>query len=111
MSIDAKAPNFEYNQADLSPPDMTVIRQVAECFTTGPMKDQKLHLVGRADPRGSTQYNDTLGMRRANEVATHLQEQGMAADKIEKSTRGDRDARGTDEATWAVDRRVDILLK
>jgi peptidoglycan-associated lipoprotein len=90
---------------------MDVIKQVAECFTTGPMKDQRLHLVGRADARGSTEYNDTLGMRRANEVATHLQELGVAADKIDKSSRGERDARGTDEATRSVDRRVDILAR
>ncbi len=111
MSIDAKVPNFEYDQADLSQSDMDVIKKVAECFTTGPMKDQKLYLVGRADPRGNAEYNDTLAMKRATEVATHLQEQGVASEKIDRTSRGARDARGTDEATWAADRRVDILVR
>jgi peptidoglycan-associated lipoprotein len=111
MSISATVPKFEYDQADLSQPDMDVIKQVAECFTTGPMKGQKLYLVGRADPRGNAEYNDTLAMKRASEVATHLQEQGVASEKIDRTSRGARDARGTDEPTWAADRRVDILVR
>lgn len=105
-----KAPKFGFDRSDLLPDQSEVLRQVAECFTTGPLKDAKLLLVGRADPRGSVAYNHGLGMKRANGVAVYLQQLGIGTDKIEQTSRGKLDARGRNEATWAIDRRVDILL-
>jgi peptidoglycan-associated lipoprotein len=109
-SID-KAPKFDFDRSDLLPADFDVLKQIAECFTTGPMKDVGLQLVGRADPRGSVAYNQTLGMKRATEVSTYLEQLGVDAARIEKLSRGKLDARGHDQATWAIDRRVDILQR
>jgi outer membrane protein OmpA-like peptidoglycan-associated protein len=113
MSIDSveKAPKFDFDKSDLLPADIEVLKQIAECFTTGPMKDAGLRLVGRADPRGSIEYNDRLGMRRANSVSTHLGELGVGDERIDKISRGKRDARGTDEESWQIDRRVDIMVR
>jgi peptidoglycan-associated lipoprotein len=109
-SID-QAPKFEFDKAELLPADLDVLRQIAECFTTGPMKDAGLQLIGRADPRGRVDYNDNLGMRRANSVAAQLSEFGIVTDRMQMISRGERDAVGTDEATWAIDRRVDIIQR
>jgi outer membrane protein OmpA-like peptidoglycan-associated protein len=111
LNLDAvdKAPKFEFDKSDLQPGDYLVLKQIADCFTTGPMKDLTLRLVGRADPRGTVDYNDKLGSRRAAAVSEYLQQQGIDLSRIEQSSRGKLDAEGTDEATWAVDRRVDIL--
>jgi peptidoglycan-associated lipoprotein len=111
MNLDAidKAPKFDFDKSDLLPADFDVLKQVAECFTTGPMKDARLRLVGRADPRGSVAYNDALGMRRATQAAAYLQQMGVDGSRIEQASRGKLDARGRDEASWAIDRRVDIL--
>lgn len=103
------APKFDFDKSDLLPADYDVLRRIAECFTTGPMKGKGLHLVGHADPRGTIPYNDALGASRARGVATYLETLGVEAGRIEQSSRGKRDARGTDEATWAIDRRVDIV--
>jgi peptidoglycan-associated lipoprotein len=108
-SVD-KAPKFEVAKSELSPEDMAVLAQIGDCFASGPLRGDKLHLVGRADPRGSIEYNEALGMRRANEVADFLERRGVAADKIEKTSLGKRAARGHDEESWRVDRRVDILM-
>jgi len=107
-SID-KTPKFDFDKSDLLPDDYVVLRQIGECFTTGPMKDEGMTLVGRADPRGTVQYNQKLGMRRANRVAGFLEQYGIDAVRIDQISRGKLDARGHDEATWAIDRRVDIL--
>jgi outer membrane protein OmpA-like peptidoglycan-associated protein len=107
-SVD-KAPKFDFDRSDLLPSDIAVLDQVAECFSTGPMKGERMRLVGRADPRGSLEYNDSLGMRRANHVAAYLEGRGIDSGRVEEISRGKLDARGTDEPTWAVDRRVDIV--
>jgi peptidoglycan-associated lipoprotein len=112
LNIDSleKAPKFEYNKSELKEADIAVLTQIGACFSTGPLKDATMHLVGRADPRGSLAYNDALGMRRANEVATFLEQRGVDAGRIQKTSLGKREARGHDEETWKMDRRVDVLL-
>jgi peptidoglycan-associated lipoprotein len=104
------APKFDFDQTDLLASDLAVLKQIAECFTTGPMKGMGLALVGRADPRGSVAYNQTLGYKRASNVGSYLESLGVGVSQIEESSRGKLDATGHDEATWAIDRRVDVLL-
>jgi peptidoglycan-associated lipoprotein len=105
------APKFDFDQSELLPADVEVLSKIADCFVSGPMKGRNMALVGRADPRGTTKYNDALGMRRATSVQDYLVKAGMDAGAIERSSRGKRDAVGTDEASWATDRRVDVLTR
>ncbi len=74
------------------------------------MKGRKLLLVGRADPRGETEYNMVLGQNRADTVRDYLLHLGVAYEKLGGTTRGELDAEGKDEDGWKLDRRVDILL-
>lgn len=106
-SVD-KAPKFDFDQSQLLPGDVAVLDQIAKCLN-GPLKDSGLELIGRADPRGTVPYNEALGMRRADAVASYLEKMGIDSQRIEKSSRGKLDARGTDEAGWANDRRVDVV--
>lgn len=106
-----KAPKFEFDKSDLLPADYDVLKQIADCLTSGPLQGENLNLVGRADPRGTKAYNEKLGMRRANTVAIHLEQLGVASTRMERASRGELDAIGTDEASWAIDRRVDISLR
>jgi peptidoglycan-associated lipoprotein len=107
-SVDA-SPKFEFDKSEILPSDIDMLNKVAECFTTGPLKNDRILLVGRADPRGPAQYNQALGMRRATAVADYLEKNGIDDKRIEKTSRGEKDATGTDEAGWAKDRRVDVL--
>jgi peptidoglycan-associated lipoprotein len=101
---------FSYDSANVRPQDNTVLKKLADCFMTGPLKGRELRLVGHADPRGEEEYNMLLGGRRADNVKTAIAGQGMTADKIATTSRGKLDATGTDEASWAKDRRVDVVL-
>lgn len=109
-NIDAEQANFDFDSAALSAGAKATLDALAECFTTGPAKDYGMNLVGHADPRGSEDYNFALGQRRAGSVASYLAGKGLGDDRVESSSRGELDAKGTDDASWADDRRVDILL-
>lgn len=64
-------------------------------------------LTGRADPRGTTEYNMALSDRRAQSVKEYLTRSGISASRLSTVPRGALEASGTDEAGWAKDRRVD----
>lgn len=106
-----KTPHFDFNDTSLLPQDREVLERVATCVTTGPLKGRGLELVGRADPRGTEEYNLALGDRRANSVRTYLQRLGVTSAQLATKTRGDLDASGQDESSWRQDRRVDIVLR
>ncbi len=104
------APKFDYDTSELAPADRDVLQQIAVCVTSGPLKGKKLELTGRADPRGTEEYNLGLGTRRADSVATFLQRLGVHQAQLGATTRGALDAAGTSESSWTTDRRVDITL-
>src|SRR5579862_2956824 len=56
-----EAPKFDFDHFELTTQDRSVLQQIADCVTTGPMKGHKLSLIGRADPRGTEEYNLGLG--------------------------------------------------
>jgi peptidoglycan-associated lipoprotein len=112
MKLDStpQSPKFGFDQFDLLPQDRDVLDAIAQCVTTGPLKGKKLALVGRADPRGTEEYNLGLGSRRAHTVGDYLGRLGVAQTQLKETTRGALDASGTDESSWNTDRRVDVRL-
>jgi outer membrane protein OmpA-like peptidoglycan-associated protein len=103
-------PGFGFDDTELTDADRTVLNAVATCFTAGPLKGNRMSLVGHADPRGTPDYNMDLAARRADSVAAYLNGQGVARTLMSETSRGSLDATGTDEAGWARDRRVDIFI-
>lgn len=106
-----KAPKFDFDKSDLLPADHDVLAKIGKCITEGPLQGRSLLLVGRADPRGTEQYNMALGARRAYAVAAFLEQLGVDRTKMRETSRGELDAAGHDEVSWQIDRRVDITLK
>jgi peptidoglycan-associated lipoprotein len=104
------APKFDYDSEALTTGEKNVLEAVARCLTTGPLKGRTVDLVGRADPRGESEYNMTLGAKRARSVHTFLGGLGVAGEKLRDTSRGELDARGTEEEGWRKDRRVDVRL-
>jgi peptidoglycan-associated lipoprotein len=101
---------FAFDSANLRPEDASILQKIAVCFITGPLKGKTMKLVGHADPRGGSELNMTLGQSRADAVKGYMLKQGMDSAKTTSTSRGDMDAQGTDEPTWAHDRRVDMML-
>jgi len=104
------APKFAFDETVLTKTDAAVLDQIATCLTTGPLANRHVKLTGRADPRGTEDYNMSLGAKRAHAVAAYLQQQKVSGTDLNETSRGALDATGTDEESWAKDRRVDIAL-
>jgi peptidoglycan-associated lipoprotein len=101
---------FAFDSSQLTSFDVSPLDSLATCFTTGPMAGRKLHLVGHADPRGTSDYNMTLGQSRADAVSSYLSGHGLRPSQLTTTSRGAMDATGRDETGWAHDRRVDVYL-
>lgn len=101
---------FAFDSANVRPQDRVVLKKLADCFATGPLKGRRMRLVGHADPRGDEEYNRVLGQRRADNVKKAISNEGLSASQVETVSRGEDEASGTDETGWAKDRRVDIVL-
>jgi peptidoglycan-associated lipoprotein len=96
---------FGFDQANLTSEANSTLNGNADALKkTG----RNVDLVGRADPRGTTEYNMALSDRRAQAVKDYMQRLGIDASKLSKVPRGALDATGSDEAGWAKDRRVDF---
>jgi len=107
----AKTPRFDYDESQLLGEDRMVLDAIGKCvMPDGPLAGRSLQLVGRADPRGTQEYNLALGTKRANTVTDYLARLGVARDQLAPTTRGDIDASGREEVGWRNDRRVDITL-
>jgi len=102
--------HFAYDSARINARAREIIGQLAQCFKDGPLAGRSLRLVGHADPRGDAEYNLALGGRRADSVKLTLVRSGLEKERISATSRGEMDATGTDEAGWAEDRRVDVML-
>jgi peptidoglycan-associated lipoprotein len=101
---------FDYDSANVQPAARAVLTKLAKCFTDGPLKGRRMSLVGHADPRGEEEYNMVLGGKRSDNVKHLLVSVGLPEAQASTTSRGEMDATGTDEASWAKDRRVDIVL-
>jgi peptidoglycan-associated lipoprotein len=101
---------FAFDSAHLTTKDRTPLDLVVRCFTSGPLAGHSIKLVGRADPRGESDYNITLGQSRADAVGLYLDGRGMSKGKTLTTSRGAMDASGTSESGWQRDRRVDVTL-
>ena len=95
---------FDFDKSNLTSSATSALAQNATCMKK---TDMPVSLVGRADSRGTTEYNMALSDRRAQSVRDYLKRTGIAATRLSVVPRGALDATGTNETGWAKDRRVD----
>jgi peptidoglycan-associated lipoprotein len=99
---------FGFNLSSLSKDGTAALSNNAACLKrTG----RSIDLIGHADPRGTTEYNMALSDRRAQAVRDYLRQAGIESTRLRPVPRGNLDATGTDEGSWAKDRRVDSEWK
>ncbi len=94
------APKFDFDRSALVAQDNAVLSQIANCVTSGPLAGRALDLVGRADPRGTAEYNMAFGGRWASSVRDYLSGLGVDGSKLSLSSRGELDSTGTEESGW-----------
>ena len=74
-------------------------------------RSRKVRLEGHADERGSREYNMALGQRRSNAVRKATSVLGVDNERMETISFGEDKPKsnGHDEASWAQNRRVEIV--
>ena len=96
---------FGFDESILTTEAMSNLNANWSCLRT---TDRSVTLIGRADPRGTEEYNLALSARRAESVKEHLRRLGVSGVRLVVLPRGDLDAQGSSEAGWIMDRRVDF---
>ncbi len=99
---------FGFNLSTLTTEATNALSKNASCLKK---TNRSVDLVGHADPRGTTEYNMALSDRRAQAARDYLRRAGIDSTRLRPVPRGNLDATGTDEASWARDRRVDSEWK
>lgn len=76
-------------------------------------KGRKIVVAGNTDERGGREYNLALGQKRAEAVRKSLSVLGVSDAQMEAVSFGEEKpkATGSDEASWAENRRADIVYQ
>ena len=100
---------YDFDQSELRPEARGVVVANANYLREHP--GLKVRVEGNSDERGSAEYNLALGQRRAEVVLKALELQGIPDDRIEAVSFGKEKPKklGHDEASWAENRRSDIV--
>lgn len=97
---------FAYDEATLASASRDAIAEGARCMAGAHASD--VAITGMTDPRGTEEYNLTLGERRAHSVADYLARMGVDRSRIRTNSVGEEYSEGTDEGSWSHDRRADV---
>jgi peptidoglycan-associated lipoprotein len=102
---------FDYDQAEIKPEFAAVIQAHGQRLATN--GSMQVRLEGHTDERGSREYNIGLGERRAQAVRRALMLQGANASQITTVSYGEERpaATGSDEESWRLNRRVEIVYR
>ena len=101
---------FEFDSAKVDPAAERILHQIATCAQSGPARSERLAVIGHAGPIGSEQYNQQLGLSRAQAVANYLRDRGIPEARLNIVSRGESGADELAPSTWPADRRVTIRL-
>ncbi len=99
---------FMYDSSQVQQDFIPVIAAHAQYLLEHPA--QHIVLEGHADERGSSEYNIALGEQRAKSVHRMMKSHGVSDSQMEIISYGEEKpvANGMDEASWLLNRRVEI---
>lgn len=102
---------FMYDSSQVQQDFIPVIAAHAQYLVSNPA--QRIILGGHADERGSREYNIALGEQRAKSVYRMMKVQGVSDNQLELVSYGEEKpiADGMDEASWQLNRRVEITYQ
>jgi len=101
---------FDFDRYNLTEDDKTALNRLAEELKQSEKK--YILVVGHSDWRGAQDYNERLGMHRAQTVEAYLREIGLVDGQLEVLSLGSIYAEpNLSKADAWKDRRCDILIK
>ena len=102
--------HFDYDMAEIRPDAERILRAKLEILRASP--NVTLRVEGHCDERGSNEYNDALGNRRARAVVDFFANFGLDASRFAIVSFGeDRPlAAQSNEDAWAQNRRAEFII-
>jgi peptidoglycan-associated lipoprotein len=102
--------HFDYDVAEISPQAERILRSKLNILRDSP--SVMIRVEGHCDNRGSNEYNDALGNRRAQAVVDFFTNFGLDASRFSIVSFGeDRPlGRGESESAWAENRRAQFVI-
>ncbi|MEM1296663.1 MAG: OmpA family protein, partial [Verrucomicrobiota bacterium] len=103
---------FPKNSSYFNSTERSKIQSFAKEITQLREGNITVYLIGHADARGQTDYNQWLSDKRANRVSRALSSYGVRASFVRVEAKGESDAAPlkAGESAWSKDRRVDIRV-
>ena len=95
---------FGFDEFVLSATATSKLQQAAKCIQS--VSGRSIRIEGHCDPRGTEEYNLALGDRRARSVVNYINRIGVQSNRTRAVSKGKLEARGTDDSSWALDRKV-----
>lgn len=101
---------FEYDASDIRSDARSALDSKLSILRSNP--GLQIRISGHADERGSDQYNDALGQRRAASARRYLTDNGIDASRIAIVSYGEQRPAmgGSDENAWARNRRAEFEI-
>lgn len=101
---------FGFDQSTLTSDAQGALQKLAGCLKAAPAK--RVTIQGNADERGTIQYNQALGSRRAESARKYLSDLGVAGTMDTVSFGKERPVcRESNEACWSQNRRDDFQIE
>lgn len=97
---------FGFDSDELTPTTQEQLTAAADCIT---QQSRSVILEAHADDTGTEEYNILLTERRGSMVRTFLAGRGVPIELLQVIAKGSLEAKATDEASRAKERRVSIL--
>ena len=102
-------PFFRFDSSKTTGEDQATMQTLVHCMQDGALRGRSIVLVGRTDPRGTEDYNDKLGLERAERVKRYLVTNGIEEGRVKTISLGKDDA-SPFPTDWQGDRRVEVML-
>jgi peptidoglycan-associated lipoprotein len=102
--------HFDFNLAQITDEAAGVLRDKADALRAFP--DVMITIEGHCDERGSLEYNQALGLRRAQAASAYLVSLGMDESRFRVVTYGEERplASGSGEGAWRQNRRDEFVI-
>jgi peptidoglycan-associated lipoprotein len=101
---------FDYDSYVLKPEAGSSLQEIA---ATAKRNGHSVRIEGHCDERGTPEYNMALGDGRARSTERYLEALGIRKEKMSVISFGSQRpaALGHDEASWAQNRRSDVMIR
>ncbi|MDP2469540.1 MAG: peptidoglycan-associated lipoprotein Pal [Candidatus Palauibacterales bacterium] len=103
--------HFDFDKSNIRDDAAAVLQAKADVLRKYP--NVKLTIEGHCDERGSIEYNQALGQRRADNTVRYLVSLGLSADMFNTVSYGKERpiAQGSNEDAWQANRRAEFVIE